>query len=81
MVGSYSVFTNRQLVYIVGAMNPVTQTPTAQAPEVPATLLPRTTARLRHGDVAYVDHGDRDLPAALFVHGVLVNADLWHNVI
>jgi pimeloyl-ACP methyl ester carboxylesterase len=62
-------------------MNRTTQTPTAHAPEVPATLLPRTTARLGRGDVAYVDHGDRDLPAALFVHGVLVNADLWRNVI
>ncbi len=62
-------------------MNPPTRTPTAHAPEAPATLLPRATARLDRGDVAYVDHGDRDLPAALFVHGVLVNADLWRNVI
>jgi pimeloyl-ACP methyl ester carboxylesterase len=36
---------------------------------------------LRDGDVAYVDHGDTDTPAALFVHGVLVNADIWRNVI
>ncbi len=59
-------------------MNPTTQTPTTQSP---ATLLPRARARLPHGDVAYVDHGERGAPAALFVHGVLVNADLWRNVI
>ncbi len=39
----------------------------------------------RGGDIAYVDQGDgnggSDTPAALFVHGVLVNADLWRNVI
>ena len=62
-------------------MNPTTETPTARAAEAMATLLPRTTVRLGHGDVAYVDRGDRGLPAALFVHGVLVNADLWRNVI
>ena len=62
-------------------MNPITPTPTARASQAPATLLPRSTARLSRDDVAYVDHGDRDLPAALFVHGVLVNADLWRNVI
>ena len=32
-------------------------------------------------DIAYVDVGDPGAPAALFVHGVLVNADLWRNVI
>jgi len=64
-------------------MNPTTRTPTESAPHAPATLLPRRTVRLGHGhgDVAYVDHGDRALPAALFVHGVLVNADLWRNAI
>ena len=33
--------------------------------------------------MAYVDHGDggAGAPAALFVHGVLVNADIWRNVI
>ena len=46
-----------------------------------ATILPRTTVALRGGDVAYVDHGDPDAPAALFVHGVLVNADIWRNAI
>ena len=61
-------------------MTPTTKTvPTAptQAP----TILPRTTIELRDGDVAYVDHGAADGPAALFVHGVLVNADIWRNVI
>jgi len=62
-------------------MNPTMQTPTARASEAPTTLLPRTTVRLGHGDLAYVDQGDRGLPAALLVHGVLVNADLWRNVI
>jgi pimeloyl-ACP methyl ester carboxylesterase len=34
------------------------------------------------GDVAYVDHGnsDTDKPVALFLHGVLTNADIWRNV-
>ena len=51
------------------------------------TVLPRRTIRLRGGDIAYVDQGgggDGDgAPAAvaLFVHGVLVNADIWRNVI
>jgi pimeloyl-ACP methyl ester carboxylesterase len=38
-------------------------------------------AELSGGPVAYVDQGERSAPAALFVHGVLVNADLWRNVI
>jgi pimeloyl-ACP methyl ester carboxylesterase len=61
-------------------MTPTTKTvPTAptQAP----TILPRTSVELSDGDVAYVDHGATDGPAALFVHGVLVNADIWRNVI
>jgi len=47
------------------------------------TVLPRRTIGLSRGDVAYVDQGDEDggAPAALFVHGVLVNADIWRNVI
>ena len=32
-------------------------------------------------EIAFVDAGDVGAPAALFVHGVLVNADLWRNVI
>jgi pimeloyl-ACP methyl ester carboxylesterase len=57
-------------------------TPTAatRAHRAP-TLLPRSAVRLDRGDVAYIDQGDRDTPAALFLHGVLVNADLWRNVI
>jgi len=43
--------------------------------------LSRQTIRLSSGDIAYVDQGSREDPAALFVHGVLVNADLWRNVI
>lgn len=64
-------------------MTSTTKTHPAQpAPAVP-TLLPRRTINLSLGDVAYVDQGDGDgdLPAALFVHGVLVNADIWRNVI
>jgi len=44
-------------------------------------MLPRRTASLSRGDVAYVDQGDGDAPAALFVHGILVNADIWRNAI
>lgn len=49
-------------------------------PGVP-TVLPRRIAKLSGGHVAYVDHGEQGAPAALFIHGVLVNADLWRNVI
>lgn len=49
------------------------------------TVLPRQVVSLSGGDLAYVDQGDGNgghaEPAALFVHGVLVNADLWRNVI
>src|ERR1700733_5827298 len=64
-----------------------TQTSTAQTSRANAaagtatTVLPRATIGLGGGDVAYVDHGDSMAPAALFLHGVLVNADLWRNVI
>jgi pimeloyl-ACP methyl ester carboxylesterase len=46
------------------------------------TVLPRQMASLQWGDVAYVDQSAEDTgrPAALFVHGVLVNADIWRNV-
>jgi pimeloyl-ACP methyl ester carboxylesterase len=46
------------------------------------TLLPRRSIGLGRGDVAYVDQGDAGdgAPAALFVHGILVNADIWRNV-
>jgi pimeloyl-ACP methyl ester carboxylesterase len=46
-----------------------------------STVLPRQMAQLSGGPVAYVDQGEPDAPGALFVHGVLVNADLWRNVI
>ena len=62
-------------------MTPSTETPTTHTPDAAATLLPRKSIRLERGDVAYVDQGDGRAPAALFVHGVLVNADLWRNVI
>jgi pimeloyl-ACP methyl ester carboxylesterase len=64
-------------------MTPITKTDTAQPAHTAPTLLPRRTISLSRGDVAYVDHGDGDgvAPAALFVHGVLVNADIWRNVI
>ena len=46
------------------------------------TVLRRRTISLSRGDVAYVDQGDGGAgkPAALFVHGVLVNADIWRSV-
>ncbi len=68
-------------------MTPPTETDTAHPDQAAPTLLPRRTIRLSRGEVAYVDHGRggadgaSDAPAALFVHGVLVNADLWRNVI
>jgi pimeloyl-ACP methyl ester carboxylesterase len=43
------------------------------------TLLDRRFARVLGEDIAYVDAGGQRRPAALFVHGVLVNADLWRN--
>jgi len=62
-------------------MTPSTKTKTPNpSPTVP-TVLSRQVAELSGGPVAYVDEGDPDAPAALFVHGVLVNADLWRNVI
>jgi pimeloyl-ACP methyl ester carboxylesterase len=39
----------------------------------------RRTAKTSVGDLSYVDVGEG--PAALFVHGVFVNAHLWRNVI
>jgi pimeloyl-ACP methyl ester carboxylesterase len=46
-----------------------------------ATVLARKTAAVDGERIAYVDAGGGDAPVALFVHGVLVNADLWRNVI
>jgi pimeloyl-ACP methyl ester carboxylesterase len=64
-------------------MTPSTKTQTAQSARTAPTVLSRQTIDLRQGDVAYVDRGDGDSasPAALFLHGVLTNADLWRNVI
>ncbi len=61
----------------------LSKTDTAQTPPTVSTLLPRRAISLSRGDLAYVDHGDVNAasPAALFVHGVLVNADVWRNVI
>ena len=44
-------------------------------------VLERKTANVDGERIAYVDAGDGGAPTALFVHGVLVNADLWRNVI
>src|SRR5271165_1640581 len=62
-------------------MTPTPRTPATPNPDTATTLLPRTSIRLSRGEVAYVDQGDGGAPTALFVHGVLVNADLWRNVI
>jgi pimeloyl-ACP methyl ester carboxylesterase len=64
-------------------MTPTTKTGSAQPTRPAPTVLPRQTVSLRQGDVAYVDHrpDGTERPTALFVHGVLVNADIWRNVI
>jgi pimeloyl-ACP methyl ester carboxylesterase len=69
-------------------MTPPTETPpitpTLRTGRAAPTVLPRKIISLRGGDIAYVDQNDgseHDVPAALFVHGVLVNADIWRNVI
>ena len=64
-------------------MTPSTKTDKAGPTNAVPTVLPRRRIGLSLGEVAYVDQGDgdRDAPAALFLHGVLVNADLWRDVI
>ncbi len=62
-------------------MTPTTKTATTEPVIGAPTVLPRQMAELSGGPVAYVDQGEPSAPAALFVHGVLVNADLWRNVI
>ena len=62
-------------------MTPTSKTKDANPTTATPTVLPRQMAELSGGRVAYVDQGAQDAPAALFVHGVLVNADLWRNVI
>ncbi len=46
-----------------------------------ATVLERKTAEIDGERIAYVDAGEGGAPAAIFLHGVLVNADIWRNVI
>jgi pimeloyl-ACP methyl ester carboxylesterase len=41
----------------------------------------RHTVETPSGPISYLDVGEPDAPAALFVHGVGTNADLWRNVI
>jgi pimeloyl-ACP methyl ester carboxylesterase len=62
-------------------MTPPTKTKSLDPTSTVPTVLPRQKAELPGGPVAYVDQGEQSAPAALFVHGVLVNADLWRNVI
>ncbi|HEY6473415.1 MAG TPA: alpha/beta fold hydrolase [Acidimicrobiales bacterium] len=62
-------------------MTPTTKTDTTEPATGTPTILPRCIAELSGGPVAYVDQGAPGAAAALFVHGVLVNADLWRNVI
>jgi pimeloyl-ACP methyl ester carboxylesterase len=45
------------------------------------TVLDRRTAAVDGERIAYIDAGETDAPVALFVHGVLVNADVWRNAI
>jgi pimeloyl-ACP methyl ester carboxylesterase len=63
------------------AMTTPTKTNSPNATTTDPTVLPRRIADLSGAPVAYVDHGEPGAPVALFVHGVLVNADLWRNVI
>src|ERR1700677_1495125 len=64
-------------------MTPTAKTGSPRPIHTAPTLLPRRNLNLTRGDVAYVDQGDEEAgaPTALFVHGVLVNADIWRNVI
>jgi pimeloyl-ACP methyl ester carboxylesterase len=64
-------------------MTPTTKTGSPRPIHTAPTLLPRRNISLTRGDVAYVDQGDEEAgaPTALFLHGVLVNADIWRNVI
>jgi pimeloyl-ACP methyl ester carboxylesterase len=64
-------------------MTPPAKTDKAGPTHAAPTVLPRRSIGLSRGDVAYVDQGDgdADAPAALFLHGVLVNADIWRDVI
>jgi pimeloyl-ACP methyl ester carboxylesterase len=48
-------------------------------PETGNHVMPRRKVELVAGDIAYADEGSG--PAALLIHGVILNADLWRNVI
>src|SRR5271168_1912600 len=65
------------------AMTPTTKTSSPRPTHTAPTLLPRRNISLTRGDVAYVEqgHDEAGAPTALFLHGVLVNADIWRNVI
>jgi pimeloyl-ACP methyl ester carboxylesterase len=60
---------------------PRTTQTTPSSKRAAPTVLDRRTAVVHGEEIAFVDVGDAGAPAALFVHGVLVNADLWRNVI
>ena len=78
----YQGFTNRQLVCNTHDMTTTPPTTKKDADTTSATtVLERKTATVDGERIAYVDAGDGGAPTALFVHGVLVNADLWRNVI
>lgn len=47
----------------------------------PAALGTRREASLAAGTVQYFESGPEDGPTVLFVHGLLVNADLWRKVV
>lgn len=44
-----------------------------------ASLATTNTARLSNGEIAYAEHGSG--PPIVFVHGLLVNANLWRKVV
>src|SRR5271163_569981 len=64
-------------------MTPTAKTGSPRPIHTAPTLLPRRNISLTRGDVAYIDQGDEEAraPTALYLHGVLVNADIWRNVI
>src|SRR5216683_3696285 len=50
---------------------------TSSMPDDTTSLPPRQTVRTPFGDIAYLEAGRG--PAALFIHGVFLNADLWRH--
>jgi pimeloyl-ACP methyl ester carboxylesterase len=53
----------------------------ASSPARSALLGTPNEVRLRSGTIRYFERGPEDAPAIVFVHGVLVNANLWRNVV